>query len=150
MSQNVEPNKLSKDANLRDLVIAFFDYSYKQLKKKFSISEDVVLYDEEGREKFKFDLVIIDYTSNERIGVWIKDWKRPVGIDVYTRFKRAISKTKLTIGFLFANRLASGIQSREKENIFLLHRGELISMLKKIGYWKPGVQNKFEELISQD
>jgi len=150
LSQDVESKKLDKDAKLRDLVITFFDYSYKQLKKKFSISENVILYDEEGREKFKFDLVIIDYTSNERIGVWIKDWKRPVGIDVYTRFKRAINKTNLTIGFLFANRLASGIQSREKENIFLLHRGELVSMLKKIGYWRSGLQSKLSELVHQE
>ena len=138
---------LDKNAKLRDLVVAFFNFSYRQLKKKFAISQNVVLRDENGREKFKFDLVIMDYTSNERIGVWIKDWKRPVGIDVYTRFKRAISKTNLTMGFLFANRLASGIQSREKENIFLLHRGELISMLKKIGYWGGERRREIEELL---
>ncbi|MGQ4892617.1 MAG: hypothetical protein ACP6IP_09035 [Candidatus Njordarchaeia archaeon] len=118
---------------LKDLVLLFFEITYKQLNKKYDISENVQLYSIEGREKYKFNYVVLDHTTGDKIGVWIKDWGRSVGIDVYTRFKRAIKKTGLTMGFLFARKLANGLQRKKKDNIFVFHRGELISMLKKLG-----------------
>ena len=139
-----------KELSLFDLVLMFFDETYKQLNKKYEIAKDVHLYGDDGREKFKFDLVVVDLTSHEKIGVWIKDWRRPVGIDVFTRFKRAINKTKLTMGFLFANRLANILQHREKENVFVLHRGELVSILRKLGaLGSDGSRLKLEDIMKE-
>ena len=144
-SEELNLNKL----DLKKLVLLFFDVTYKQLNKKYDISQKVELYSVEGREKYEFDYVVIDHTTGDKIGVVVKDWGRSVGIDVYTRFKRAIKKTGLTMGFLFARKLANGLQRKEKDNIFVFHRGELVSMLKKLGVNEVSKSSNIGELLKE-
>ena len=130
-----EEKKVSPDAPLQELALEFFRFSFKQLRKEAQISQDVEIFDIERRNKFKFDLLIIDKDSNETIGVWIRDWRRSVGINVLTKLVTAKRKTGISICFLIANKIAASLKSRQKDNIIVMHRGEIVSMLKKLGYW---------------
>jgi len=141
VQENNDEEKVTPNAPLSKLALEFFRFSFKQLRKEVQISHNVEIYDTEGRNKYKFDLIIVDKDTNDTIGVWIKDWKRSVGVNVLTKLITAKRKTGITMCFLIANKVAASLKSREKENIFVIHRGEIVSMLRKLGYWDQDGNN---------
>jgi hypothetical protein len=113
-----------KEVSLPEFVIEYFRII------GYSVERNVEL---QGRwnVKWKFDLLLKDGLGLLR-GVWIKNWKRTVGINVVVMLDRASEDVGLDGSFLVANSFSTSAYAYAvKRRIELLTFEEILSFLRK-------------------
>jgi len=70
-----------------------------------------------------------NHTSNEEIGVLVRDWKRSVGVDVLIKTDQIAEATGIKKIMVLANMFSANARNYAKSrSILLLSRSELISL----------------------
>ena len=94
------------------------------------VKEDAVLRGRWGLE-YKFDLIVRDGGGIVR-GVWVKDWRRVVGINVVIRLDRISEEVGLGRPILIAGRFSPSVHMYAfKRGIELITIGELMRAVEK-------------------
>jgi len=123
-----------KDLTLRSLAKKYLLILFDQIKgKKFSLEENVEWNSRRGKKKIRYDFIIKDYITKDIIGVQLKDWRRPIGVNVVMRFEKQIEECGLSVGLLIGNEFSEQALARERRNVILLSRGEIISLITDFG-----------------
>lgn len=123
-----------KDLTLRSLAKKYLLILFDQIKgKKFSLEENVEWNSRRGKKKIRYDFIIKDYITKDIIGVQLKDWRRPIGVNVVMRFEKQIEECGLSVGILIGNEFSEQALARERRNVILLSRGEIISLITDFG-----------------
>ena len=123
-----------QDLTLRSLAKKYLLILFDQIKgKKFSLEENVEWNSRRGKKKIRYDFIIKDYITKDIIGVQLKDWRRPIGVNVVMRFEKQIEECGLSVGILIGNEFSEQALARERRNVILLSRGEIISLITDFG-----------------
>jgi len=115
---------------LKKLAKIYLEKLLENSGKKFEIFEDVERVTLDGKRKTKFDFIIKDYTTGETIGVIVKDWKRPIGVNVVLKAERDVEDCGLSYGILIGSEFSGVVEGREFNNLILVSRGVIISNLQ--------------------
>jgi hypothetical protein len=100
-------------------------------RKGFLVEKKVALRGING-DTYTFAYVLkkpASHTSNEEIGVLVRDWKRSVGVDVLIKTDQIAEVTGIKKIMVLANMFSANARTYAKSrSILLLSRSELISL----------------------
>jgi len=99
-------------------------------KKNIIITEDAVKFDTKCEREIVFDFIVIDYEKHEKIGIRVIDQEKPVRKNVIMNFAEDIQCTRLSKGIIFVSACSRRAIKICPENIRIIERDELISMLQ--------------------
>lgn len=111
----------------------------------YEVEEDVVLMGRWGLE-YRFDLLVRDGNGLAR-GIWVKDWRRTVGINVVIRLDRASEEVGLGRPILIANRFSPSVYMyASKRGIELLTINEVSRFLERQNPDRPSSHDALKTL----
>ena len=114
---------------LKELARIYLDLILRASGEKYEIFENAERLALDGKHRIKFDFLIKNYTTGETIGVIVKDWKRPIGINVVLKVERDIEDCGLSYGILIGSVFSGIVESRDWKNLILVDRGLIISYI---------------------
>ena len=118
-----------KNLPLTELAKMYLKRLLESSGKKFDIFENVERITLDGKRRIKFDFIIRDHTTGEIVGVIVKDWKRPIGINVALKVERDVEECGLSYGILIGSQFSGVVEGRKFNNLILVSRGVMISHL---------------------
>lgn len=114
--------KLEKSADLKQLVIQYFR------KKGYKVEENVSLEGYRGISR-NFDLVIQKGRLTQ--GVWIKDWKRTIGINVIINLDKASEEVGLPNPVIVGEKFSDHAKAyANRRKITLITKRQLLTSLR--------------------
>lgn len=112
----------SKHSSLKESVIQYFR------KKGYKVEENVSLEGYKGITR-NFDLII----QKGRLiqGVWIKDWKRTIGINVVINLDKASEEVELSNPIIVGEKFSDHAKSyANRRKIMLITKRQILQSLK--------------------
>jgi len=119
---------------LKKLAKIFLILIFQEVKKKkIALIEDAVIRIKGGK-RAKFDFIIRDLSDGVNIGVWVKDWKRPVGSNVITHFQYLINNSNLNGGIIIGSNFSVSASSlaEKSRSLWIFSRGEIVSRIRQL------------------
>jgi len=108
--------------SLRELVIKYFR------EKGYKIEQNITL---EGNSGLLRDFDLIIQRGNDRRVVWIKDWKRTVGVNMVINIDKASSDVGLSRPILVSDKFSGHAKAyANRRRITLLTKREILRALR--------------------
>jgi hypothetical protein len=121
MSSETE-TKVKPLSDLTKMAIKYFE------KKGYKVEENVILEGYRGISR-KFDLIIQKGRLTQ--GIWIKDWKRTIGINIVINFDKASEEVGLSNPIIIGEEFSDHAKAyANRRKIILLTKRQILQSLR--------------------